>query len=148
MPFGQPSDQVHGHTLEGQCSRLCQYVIHPSCSSMCEDLVLLAYCASFYIIGDPFFHFQPPIPFLCFSKCFISTWVSCCRVIMHQGHDSSLHFQNRGHHNLSFHRDSGGCCDKFAVREHCDVLIVHFALVSSRGLRECVWRCVGFSWYI
>ena len=99
---------------------------------MCEDFVLLASGTSLDVVCDPFFHFRPPVSLLCFLKSFVPTWVSRCWVVMHEGHDASLYFEDRGYDDLSFRVYGGRCCHEFAFREYCDILVVSFASVSPR----------------
>ena len=55
-----------------------------------EDFILLTGGASFHIVRNPFVHSYPLQLLLGFSDCLIPTWVSCCGVVMHKGHEGSL----------------------------------------------------------
>jgi len=96
---------------------------------MGDDLVLLADRASFHIVCDPFFHPWPLITFLGFAKCFISTWMSRGRVVVHKIHDPLLDDVDRGYVNSCL---CGYSSDfEFLCWQDCDLLIVFFPLVHS-----------------
>ena len=115
---------------------------------MCKDFVLLAGCASFHIVRDPFLHLGPPIFLLCFPEGFILSWMSCCGVVMHEHHDPPFYFEYWWYDDFSFRGDNGRCCYEFVFGEYCDTFIVGFPLVSARWSRKCIWGCIGFSWHV
>ena len=53
---------------------------------------LLAYGASFDVVVNPFLHPDPPIVLLNPLQCFISSWVSGCRGIVHLAYYCSFYF--------------------------------------------------------
>ena len=69
---------------------------------MSLDLCLLAYGASFDIIFNPFLHSNPPVVLLNFSKCFVPSWMSGCRGVMHFAYYCSLYFFHVWDNDLSF----------------------------------------------
>ena len=78
------------------------YLVDRGLLSVCENLVLLASGTAFNVARDPLLHSRPPVFLLCFPKSFVSAWVSCCWMIVHEGHDTSFNFKDRGHNDLSF----------------------------------------------
>ena len=86
---------------------------------MGEDLVLLANSASLYIVGNPFLHPRPPVFFLRFSDSFVTAWMSCCGVIMHEGHNASLDLKDGGYDDFPFRGGGGnGCCYELVFGEY------------------------------
>ena len=55
-----------------------------------KNFVLLANSTSFDVVSNPFFHVWPVVAFLGFAKSFISAWVPCRWMVIHQVHDSSF----------------------------------------------------------
>jgi hypothetical protein len=53
-------DQVHGYDLEGKSVSRCGDSIERYFCPLCEIFVLLAFCASFHVLCDPFVHVGPP----------------------------------------------------------------------------------------
>ena len=98
---------------------------------MREDFVLLARSAAFDVVGDPLFHFWPPIFFLCPPKSLVAAWVSCCWVVMHKSHDASFYFEDRGYDDLSFRCGGGGCYCEFFFGKYYDIFIVGFSFVGT-----------------
>src|SRR6266404_5501266 len=82
----KPGDQVHSNLLKWECAVVCCYVIKGCLLFVCDDFVLLTVCASFYVIRYPLTHSDPLPYFSGFSDGFISTWVSCCGVIVDDNH--------------------------------------------------------------
>ena len=148
MSFWESRYQVHGYALEWQGSGLARNSVCRHFLSVSKDFVLLAYCATLYIIRDPFFHPGPPILLLRFLESFVAARVSCCWVIVHKGHDASFYFEDRWYDDLSFVVCCDGSYDEFPFWEYCDVFVVRFSFVSAWRARECVGWCIGFSWYI
>ena len=98
---------------------------------MRKDFVLLANGTAFYVVCDSFLHSRPPVFFLRLLKGFIPAWVPCCGVIMHESHDTSFDFEDRGYDDFSFgFYDSRGRYE-FFFWEHYDVLVVGFSLISA-----------------
>ena len=100
---------------------------------MGEDFVLLAGGASFYVVGNPLLHPRPPIPFLRFLNSFVTAWMSCCRVVVHEGHNASFDLNDGRYDDFSF-RDNGssGCCYELVFGEYCDIFIVSLPFVGTR----------------
>ena len=116
---------------------------------MGEDFVLLASSASLYVVSNPFLHLRPPVFFLRFPNSFVTTWVSCCRVVMHEGHNASFDLKDGRYDDFPFR--GGGNSRRYyelVFGEYCDVFIVSFPLVGTRWSRECIWRCIGFPRYV
>ena len=102
---------------------------------MGEDFVLLASGASLHVVGNPFLHSGPPILFLRFPNSFVTAWMSCCGVVMHEGHNASFDLNNGGYDDLSFvGNGSSRCHYELVFREYCDVFIVGFSFVGTRWL--------------
>ena len=78
---------------------------------MGQDLVLLAGCASFYIIGDPFLHLGPPVFFLRPPDGLVTAWVSRCGMVMHEGHNAPFDLEDGGYDDFPFRRNDGGRCN-------------------------------------
>jgi hypothetical protein len=87
------------------------------------DLILLADCASFDIVGDPLFHAYPVMGLLNFSDRLVSPWVSGCWVVMIQDHEVAFH--------VLVVVDAGMCCvyESFWGNE-CNVFVIIFPLVG------------------
>ena len=73
----------------------------------------------------------PPILSLCFSKGFVSAWMSCHWVIVHEGHDAPFNFKDRRHQDFPFRVYGRGGCYEFSFWEHYDILVVSFSFVST-----------------
>ena len=100
---------------------------------MGEDFVLLASSASLYVVGDPFFHPRPPVFFLRFPNSFVTAWMSCCRVVMHEGHNASFDLDDGGYNDFSFRGGgSGRCYYELVFGEYCDIFIVGLPFVGTR----------------
>ena len=99
---------------------------------MCQDFVLLACCASFYVVCNPFLHFGPPVFFLCFLESFVVAWVSSRWVVMHEGYDAPFYFEDWWYNDLSFVICCNGCCDEFVLWKYRNILVVGFSFVGTR----------------
>ena len=98
---------------------------------MRQNLVLLANGASFDVVCDPFLHSGPVVVLLGLLQCFVPSWMSCGWVIVYEMHDASLDFVEGRYEGFSFW---DGCCDfEFFWCEDCDVLVILFSSVCSRG---------------
>src|SRR6266403_3943713 len=79
-------DKIHCNLLERECVFVCCDAVEGYLLLVCEDFVLLTVSTSFYIVGYPLMHSCPAIHLGHFLDCFISPWVSSCRVIMYECH--------------------------------------------------------------
>ena len=64
---------------------------------MHKVLALLANCASLDIIRDPCMHPWPPILVLDLLYCFVPSWMSSSRVVMHSMQDGLFYFLDWWH---------------------------------------------------
>ena len=76
IAFRELSDQVHGYYLEGERRRVRRDVEQGNFPPMGEDLVLLAWGASSYIIRRPFFQPWPPVVRGDPLDCLVASWVT------------------------------------------------------------------------
>ena len=74
--FGHLGDQIHGYDLKWSCFRWNVYAVEGNFISMRKNFILLAGSAAFDILGDPFTHAWPPIPFRNVFIRLVSAWVS------------------------------------------------------------------------
>jgi hypothetical protein len=103
----QPRDQIHGYLLEWKCVWARRDSVHWRLFLVCHYFILLASGASLDVVCDPLAHPWPLLVLFGFADCFVSSGVSCCSVVVDQGHDGSFLFLCRG-------RSFGGhCLDKF-----------------------------------
>jgi hypothetical protein len=105
-----------------------------------EDFILLAGCTPFHILSNPMVHSWPREVVFGLLDCLVSPRVSCCGVVMYQGHEVSL---------LSL-RDSinGDGSYELLRQEYSYVLVVLFPLVNVQRSREDIQSCVGFAGYV
>ena len=127
---------------------MARYSVYWGLLSVCEDLVLLASCTSLYIVSDPFLHPRPPVFLFRFPNSFVTAWVSCCGVVMHEGHNASFDFEDGRYNDFPFRGGGDRCCYELIFGKYYDIFVVGFSLVGTRRSRECIWGCIGFSWYI
>ena len=100
---------------------------------MGKDFVLLAGGTSFYVVGNPFFHPRPPVLLLCFPNGFVAAWMSCCGVVVHEGHNASFDLNDGWYDDFPFGGSHGsGRYYEFALGEYCDVFIVGFPFIGTR----------------
>ena len=111
---------------------MTRYSVYWGLLSMGKDLVLLASSASFYVVGNPFLHSRPPILFLRFPNSFVTAWVSCCRVVMHEGHNASFDLNDGRYDDFPFRGGGSRCHYKLVFREYSDIFIVGFPFVGAR----------------
>ena len=103
---------------------------------MGDDLVLLAVSAPFYIVGYPSAHSYPVMCLACLLNGFVSSRMSSCGMIMHEGHQ------------LLFGRFGGVCDDLFDEQfwfEECLIFVIVLALVGVGWSGEFVCWGVNLS---
>ena|SRR6266403_5922246 len=79
-------NQVHGNLLEWESSFTSCNAIEGCLLFVRDNLILLTVCTSLYVIGYPLTHSDPSSYFGGFLDGFISSWVSCCGVIVDDGY--------------------------------------------------------------
>ena len=76
VAHGESRDEVHCHLLEGEGVVGRWNAVWGSACFVGDDLVLLAYCATLYVVSYPCIYSFPLTVLLCPSYCFISAWVA------------------------------------------------------------------------
>ena len=92
---------------------------------MSKDFVLLAGCTSFDIVCDPLVHAVPLGELFSFPDGFVSPWVTCQWVVVHDVHAESFRL-------LVDRFISGDSVNELVGWDHGDPLIVVFPLVGPR----------------
>jgi hypothetical protein len=73
---GKTRDKIHCYLLEREGVVRRWDAVWGSACLVGNDLVLLAYRASFYVVGYPCIHSLPLVALLCPSYCLISAWMA------------------------------------------------------------------------
>lgn len=134
-------NQVHCYLLKGKGVFVGDYVVEWCTLFVCEDFVLLACSTSFNIIHDLLIHPCPLCMGFSFLNSFILSQMSCCGMIVDNGHDRSLLcfiklFFHMHYVNKVFRWDDW----------HASVVI--FTLVNTKWSGECVCRDVFLARYV
>src|SRR6266404_4226222 len=79
-------DKIHRNLLKGEGAFFGCNAVKRRFSLMSQDFILLAGSAAFDVICDPLSHPCPGQDLRGFSYCFVSSRVSCGRVIMDERH--------------------------------------------------------------
>jgi hypothetical protein len=83
---GKARNKIHCYLLERE-GVVCHWdAVWGSACLVGDDFILLAYCASFYIVSYPCVHSFPLAALLCPPYCFVSTWMAGCRVVVRPCH--------------------------------------------------------------
>src|SRR6266436_9317412 len=90
MLLQESCNEIHRNLLKGEGAFFCGDVIERYFLFMSYDFILLACCASLHIVCYPLSHPRPWQDFCCFPNCFISSGVSCCGVVVDEGHEVSF----------------------------------------------------------
>src|SRR6266478_3224116 len=90
MMLQESRDKIHCDLLEGKSAFLCGDAIKWYSFLMGQNLVLLADCASLYVICYPLAHPCPWQDFSHFVNCFVSSGVSCRGMVVDEGHKVSF----------------------------------------------------------
>jgi hypothetical protein len=83
---GEARDEIHCYLLEGKGVVGRRDAVWGSACLVGYDLVLLAYCASLYVVRYPCVHSFPLAALLYPSYCFISSWVASHGVVVRLCH--------------------------------------------------------------
>src|SRR6266478_9678057 len=83
-------DEIHRDLLERESALFGCDTVERYSLSVSHNFVLLAGCAAFYVVCDPLPHPCPWQDFRSFSNRFISSGVSCGRMIMDESHKVSF----------------------------------------------------------
>src|SRR6266478_381300 len=119
-------NEVHRDLLKGEGAFFCSNVIEQYPFLVGQNLILLTDCASFYIVRYPLAHSRPWQGFGCFPDRFILSWVSCCGMVVDEGHQVSF----GGVWNLRY---VGGSDEQFWLEESL-ILIIVFPLVCIQWM--------------
>src|SRR6266403_2939985 len=84
--LGESRNEIHRDLLKGESAFFCCDAVEGYPLLVSQDFVLLAYCASFYIVRYPLTHPHPWQGFGCSPNCFILPRVSCHRMVVDKGH--------------------------------------------------------------
>ena len=83
VAVGELGDQVHGYDFEWLGQRWDVNFVWRGNGSVCECLVLLAFCTSFNVIFDPFGHGGPPGDSFGDVDGPISSYMCCCWFVVY-----------------------------------------------------------------
>src|SRR6266403_1875713 len=86
----EPCDQVHCDLLKGEGAFFGCDAVEWYSFLVSHDFVLLAGRAAFYVFCDPLPHARPWQDLRSFSDRFVSSGVSCGRMIVDEGHEVSF----------------------------------------------------------